>query len=468
MNRSIFFIGTVFLCLFISCKDDDQAEKVEPEACFDFRSGPYYTGDSIKFTNCSSNAESYQWDLNGDLISDEIDFTFTPNNPGEFKVKLSVERDGKKDTISQTFEVEDYNGFVLDKSSPEQSASPRSMIKLADGGILISYVSFNHPNANTYYHLVKVLESEVDWHWNRRYGANLYESTLYENEIGNIQFTQNNWISGFSETLVETFAASGQNINSRTIEDNENGLIDFMIDGDSIIYVGYSGPRYDYNLFIHITDHQGMILDSKLIAFDEIRFTGKSIRRNNEGYLILGWSNVDTSSDEVPKVNLLQLDDDFSKLWIKSYEINGIDAWGGNGSKYKWEFISNDEDGGLVVFSYPTVLKLDQERNKVWSYNYRSANKSYQGLTVGDAIKVGDEFIFGFDNNIIKIDQDGNEIWRKKIPTGTVVQLLKETDHFVILENRESKYVSEEVDGDLPAYQVSLIKMDFDGNYLDF
>ena len=77
MNRSIFFIGTVFLCLFISCKDDDQAEKVEPEACFDFRSGAYYTGDSIQFISCSSNAESYGWYVNDALKSDEIDFTFT-------------------------------------------------------------------------------------------------------------------------------------------------------------------------------------------------------------------------------------------------------------------------------------------------------------------------------------------------------------------------------------------------------
>ncbi|WP_424961642.1 PKD domain-containing protein [Ekhidna sp.] len=468
MNRSIFFIGTVFLCLFISCKDDDQTEKTEPEACFDFRSGPYYTGDSIQFTNCSSNAESYQWNLNGGLISDKIDFTFTPNNPGEYRVKLSVENKDEEDTLSQVFEVEDYNGFVLDKSYPKQSASPKSIIKMADGSYLVSYVSFNVFEPSRYYHLLKINGSfDVEWEWSRRYGANLYGSTLFENDNGDIQFTQNNWISGFSETLVETFTATGQNINSRTITNNENGLIDYMIDGDSIIYVGYSGPRYDYDLFIHITDHQGSALDTKLISFDEKVLVGKSIRKNSDGYLLLGWSNIEALSDEKPKINLLQLDHSLSKSWEMTYNIEGTDADRLNGFDDKWNLISN-EDNSMMIFAYPTVMKLDQEGNKIWSKNYRPTEEFLQGLVDGGVIKVGSEFIFGYDNVLIKIDQEGNEKWRKEIPTGTVVQLLQETDHFVILENRKSYYSSEDIDGELTAYQVSLIKMDFDGNYLDF
>jgi PKD repeat protein len=99
MNKYLFIF-----CLFLSfCKDnndDIQKEILKPKACFEFSKTNYNKFDTLIFTNCSINADSFIWDFgDGSIVKDKAPLHFY-NSLGDYKIILTALKNTLRDTIS--------------------------------------------------------------------------------------------------------------------------------------------------------------------------------------------------------------------------------------------------------------------------------------------------------------------------------------------------------------------------------
>jgi len=91
-------------------------------ACFTASPNPAAIGENITFTNCSEDADSYEWDINGDgtIDSEEENPVFFFNVSGTFETKLIAWSGDSSDEVTQQITIldegveidpTDYNGI---------------------------------------------------------------------------------------------------------------------------------------------------------------------------------------------------------------------------------------------------------------------------------------------------------------------------------------------------------------------
>ena len=97
MKTILFLAGAA--ALVSSCKKD-------PSACFDFfPATELKTGDTVTFTNCSDNADSYLWEFADGTTSTEANPTHVFTATGSFSVTLTVTNDKSSEKISKVLDL---------------------------------------------------------------------------------------------------------------------------------------------------------------------------------------------------------------------------------------------------------------------------------------------------------------------------------------------------------------------------
>ncbi len=100
--KDIRIFAILFLLVFtLSCQKD-------PIACFNVSDTNPYVGDSVKFTNCSTGADSYQWDFDDGTTSGQESETHAYNSPGTYIVSLLAIADADtRHFVTETIIVEE-------------------------------------------------------------------------------------------------------------------------------------------------------------------------------------------------------------------------------------------------------------------------------------------------------------------------------------------------------------------------
>lgn len=106
MKKLTLTLFVVFIAIISSCKKDGTTNPttVNPEACFTVNSSSLQIGNYTEVTNCSKNAESYEWEINNNSIGDLSGYRF--DSAGTYTVKLTaISKDGKTNSITKTITV---------------------------------------------------------------------------------------------------------------------------------------------------------------------------------------------------------------------------------------------------------------------------------------------------------------------------------------------------------------------------
>jgi len=231
------------------------------------------------------------------------------------------------------------------------------------------------------------------------------------------------------------------------------------------IFTGPWEKRHDFNeIYLARADNLGNIMWIQTYDADHETW-GNSIIEVDDGYVITGKNGYD--------LWLLKTDKDGNKIWDRTF--------GGNGGDKGRSVIETKDSGFMIIgytYSYGAsdcnvwVIKTDDEGVELWNKTYGG-----NGYDVGDDIietNDGCYMIVGGiapegsswrDVCLVKIDENGNELWRKLYggidldSAGSVIQL--SDDSYVITANTRSYGLS--IAGDVKAW---VIKVDENGDML--
>ncbi|HET6559642.1 MAG TPA: PKD domain-containing protein [Prolixibacteraceae bacterium] len=103
--KTILILLVLVLVLY-SCNTDEL--RLKPNACFDVSPATdMKVGDTIKFSNCSVNANQYSWDFGDGIISTEASPDHVYKNSGSFTIKLEALNNEAIDIIYKTIQIKD-------------------------------------------------------------------------------------------------------------------------------------------------------------------------------------------------------------------------------------------------------------------------------------------------------------------------------------------------------------------------
>jgi len=154
---------------------------------------------------------------------------------------------------------------------------------------------------------------------------------------------------------------------------------------------------------------------------------GKVIKAKDEGYLIVGY--ISSFRDDIKSINgsgiLIQTDRNGDIKWYKTFDGNGFD--------YFYDVIKT-EDGYLIsgiTESYAThgtcdawLIKIDKNGNEIWNKTYGWQGYGWKGYVwnayvkeIEDGYVIAGYVLLGRGEvpyaYLIKVDKEGNEIWKK-------------------------------------------------------
>ena len=127
MKRNKFLLGFIFTALLSltisSCSKDDDGSKVsEPklESLGIADNTKTAVNESVTFTpsfNSENNEVSYNWKVNGENVSNQESYTFTPSSAGSYQIALTVTNSAGSDTQEVTILAYQYLGglYILNE-----------------------------------------------------------------------------------------------------------------------------------------------------------------------------------------------------------------------------------------------------------------------------------------------------------------------------------------------------------------
>ncbi|MDA3893492.1 MAG: hypothetical protein PF517_17650 [Salinivirgaceae bacterium] len=112
---------------FVSCDKDDE-KLPEVKACFEFTPATdIEKGDTVSFSNCSSEAEKYTWKSNNEIVANDEHISIVFEDEGEYIITLIAENGNAVDSVTQSvlvsYEPEtmsyiiNYGSYSGDKST---------------------------------------------------------------------------------------------------------------------------------------------------------------------------------------------------------------------------------------------------------------------------------------------------------------------------------------------------------------
>lgn len=199
-KRTIYILITVItvLSLFTMC------EKDPPKASFTHSSDSYEAGDTINFTNTTSEGESYEWTFGDGSTSTEENPWHIFNDPGNYEVTLTATNNNGSNEAKETITVREQTilAFYVTQDTTDNAIENCSVILYdnqsdwedginevaADYTDADGLVIFYHAKAIVYY--IYALKEETGGAW---FFAG-YTGTIDLNEI-NVYTVPAQWIS---------------------------------------------------------------------------------------------------------------------------------------------------------------------------------------------------------------------------------------------------------------------------------
>ncbi len=207
-------------------------------------------------------------------------------------------------------------------------------------------------------------------------------------------------------------------------EDYGNGIIQARDHG--YVATGWSesfGADGDLDVYVVRTDVDGKLRWSNVYDEGFVEHGYSLIETTEHGFLIIG--DIRTNQVSPPNAYLLKIDDQGEKLWSKQY--------GGSEKDLGWRIIHCENNGGYLIVGTSAssgaggddvfLVKIDEDGNELWSQTYGTP-QSDNGRGVAEA---SDGYLVtgtahNPDNNsddiiLLKTDFEGNEQWRKYFGT---------------------------------------------------
>ncbi|MFA3782218.1 T9SS type A sorting domain-containing protein [Melioribacteraceae bacterium 4301-Me] len=254
-----------------------------------------------------------------------------------------------------------------------------------------------------------------------------YSPTVQGFDLGILQMQTS------SGTITDTLKAYGSLIVGNTItferifgssesEDDYGNSVKQTVDGGYIIVGQTTKPEENFpDVLVVKTDKFGKPLWSKIYGGAYTENASDVIVLNDGGFLIAGTS--DSYGDGTNDVFILKLDSNGDSLWLKAFSNSDIE----NASR-----IIATQDGGFILCGSTTsnspgatsdvlVMKVDQDGNLIWKKSYGGSG----GQQASDILALSDGYIFTgstsdpstgiSDVYLVKIDLSGNLIWEKTL-----------------------------------------------------
>lgn len=149
--------------------------------------------------------------------------------------------------------------------------------------------------------------------------------------------------------------------------------------------------------------------------FDSVHVFFEMVATNDDGILLLGHGNVNTTS-----LILIKIDQAGSIVFQKQikYYLNGASISG-------WDMINAHDDGFLILggncVAENYAIRLDRDANILWSRQYPDITEAGTG-TIFEAVKTGtDSYLLVSTNrsmSFYQIDDSGNMAWHKHYDVG--------------------------------------------------
>lgn len=239
------------------------------------------------------------------------------------------------------------------------------------------------------------------------------------------------------------------------------------LDGNELIIVGYNGIGTSADTYMMRLDLNGNVLSSGIIA-NNFNYPRRSIRSQDGTILIGSVSGISGGFGNNDNI-------------IVKAQPNGTILWTSRfGNTYN-EFLHNlheDANGNILVTGYLRdyspglrsgyMTKLDPSGNLLWSKRYdMGSNFTHFGASThhGNAYyatgRTNQGSYGGEDGLILKLDTDGNILWSKRLG-GTL------EDHIngIVVIN-DTLYLHAHVASGAPNSELTIIRMDTLGNYID-
>ncbi|MCP4440986.1 MAG: hypothetical protein GY810_18850 [Aureispira sp.] len=203
-------------------------------------------------------------------------------------------------------------------------------------------------------------------------------------------------------------------IGSETLNDRGNAAI--INQNNNVIIVGEMEPSGGQKevLLVELDKEGNELMNEHIkVGTNDI---GSAVLETTDGYLIVG----QTAQNLGPDILLLKVDRNGNKEWTKVYKS----------AQYEWAVDVAEHNNNFYVLCSAEdstmpgrdmlLLKVDVQGDLIWSKKYGgSGDDAAWGMLKdreGNLLLVGHTYSYGFGNRdawLIKVDANGNELWKK-------------------------------------------------------
>lgn len=462
-NYILYGIGICFLTILISCKDELEEvndEDVKVEACIEIHGADtVFYGNEITLSACSSSGLKYNWTLNDSLISEDQSVSFRTNWAVEtYEIVLTVDSLGY--TGSEELTIEPVGlGNIDTKVIPSRTDSSyvfslRQVFKTSDNEYLIDYTEYNYEK-DGYDRMLLKLDTDLNVSYNifnNQYDINNGKMNFVELADGNILFSKIDYTSVNRNTSIFEFDQSNLTLNYVTNRSNRIYL-DSDRDEDFIYFAGAVFlSDNEVRSVVYQTDLNGNSVNFQDQILEEETSVIYSVE-NFDNYLL---ALVHTISN---KIYLCKIDKNLTVEWKKEIDSNEFSSTSFDiayyGRNWKIERIS---DNRFIVFTLPIVSIVDAQGEVLFSKNYSIYSSDF---IPNDIVRIDDGFIFLQEESVVKIDENGEMIWRNDNVHHSITDIEKYDDEYIL-------FGIQSTGADNSSNKIQIFKLDEDGNVRNF
>ena len=248
-------------------------------------------------------------------------------------------------------------------------------------------------------------------------------------------------------TLPLTLLGQGWEQTYGGIESDEGWSVQQTNDGGYII-CGTSGDLFPgSSVFTYLikTDQYGDEIWSQTYGTfgDSLYHSGKSVKQTSDGGFIIG-GEVMSTWNGLGYLRVFKTDGNGNEIWNNTYGnlFSGVFELGS---------IQNTMDGGYILVGLGPgpidsgdilLIKIDENGNEIWTNTFGGVDQQFgrSGLQTSDGgyIITGSRWENGnYTSFLLKTDQNGNEIWNQTFGFGSGFSVRQTTDGGYIISGRE-------------------------------